>query len=158
MSNKKPIPPVVNRKQMREYEKILGKKYGSKEEMNAVINVINMMDGFSDMSKFKECLLEGDKVKLNVPMIKSHPDWIKHDSEYKKFVEDNDGVEFTVEYDENKKDKPSVVQLKEDTSRQKWLFWDGNLLVLHKGKFRELYTIIEDEEDEYGFKIKEPPT
>ena len=147
--SKKPIEQIQNRAQRRKAEKVLKTGKKSKEELNQMINVLNAMSAFdtSNLPKFKECLEEGDRVLLNVEKIRSHPDWNDYDPAYREFVESNEGVVFTVEYDENKRDKPNVVQLREDTSRQKWLFWDGSLLVEHKGKFRDLYTCtIEDGE------------
>lgn len=147
-SNNKPIQPIVNRKQKRIAEKAFKSKGKSKEELNAMIDVINKMNMLKDVEnlpKLKECLLEGDKIKLNVAKIKSHPSWEGYQKEYKDFVENSDDAIFTVEYDEKRKDKPNMVCLKEDTSRQKWLFWDGDLFVLDEkdGKFKELYMIEE---------------
>jgi hypothetical protein len=146
--NKKPIQQVTNRTQKRKAEKALGVtgKGKSKEEINQIINTLNTIGmGANNLPKIKECLLEGDKVMLDVQKIKSHPDWDNYNPDYKEFVETNEGIVFTVKYDENHRDKPNVVKFAEDTSKYQWLFYDGNLLVEHKGRFRELYTIMEDD-------------
>lgn len=94
-------------------------------------------------SKPKLYLLEGDKVKLNIKKMKSHPSYNKYNDKFKSFLEDNKDKIFTVEYDKTKKNKPNLVCLKEDDSKYKWLFWDGDLLVLDENdnKFKELYLI-----------------
>lgn len=143
-----PIPLIVNRKQERVAEKALNKKGKSKDELNSMIEILNIVNGSKNTEnhpKLKECLFEGDKVKLNVAKIKSHPSWEGYDKEYKAFVENHDGIVFTVEYDKNKTDRPNLICLKEDTSRQRWMFWDGDLYVLDErdGKFKEMYLIEE---------------
>jgi hypothetical protein len=143
--NKKPIQQVTNRAQKRKTEKALGITQKSKEEINQIINTLNVVGSLdmSDFPKFKEYLLEGDKVMLDVEKIKKHPDWDNYNPDYREFVESNEGAVFTVKYDENKQDKPNLVMLAEDASRYQWLFWDGNLLVEDSkdGKFKSLYKI-----------------
>ena len=113
---------------------------------NNIVSILDRLNAFSDLPKYKECLLEGDFVKLNTKKIKSHPDYAKMRPVYKEFIESNDGVVFTVEYDKNKQDKPNLVCLKEDMSDPKFLFWDGDLLILDQrdGKYKELYMITEE--------------
>ena len=91
-------------------------------------------------------MLEGDKVKLHVNKIRGRPDWETMQHEYKDFVENNADAVFTVEYDEEYQDKPNLVLLKEDISKQKWLFFDGDLLVLDEsdGEFKEMYRLQEN--------------
>jgi hypothetical protein len=148
--SKKPIEQIQNRAQRRKAEKVLKTGKKSKEEMNRIIDVMNAISGFdvSDLPKFKECLLEGDRVKLNYNRIKSHKSYDSYRPEYKAFVEAaGEDTIFTVEYDKGKTDKPSLVVLREDITDPKWLFCDVDLLVEHKGIFRELYSItIEDEQ------------
>lgn len=147
------IPKIRNRDDKRKLEKILRSQGKSKEEIDNIITLtkeLNKITDVNNLPKFKECLLEGDKVKLHIEKIKSHPDWEGYQQEYKDFVESNNDIIFTVEYDKKHKNKPNLVCLKEDTSRQKWLFWDGNLLVLDEkdNKFKELYMVVEEGENE----------
>jgi len=72
-------------------------------------------------------LKEGDRVKLNLKSIQEHPDWHTMNPKWKQFVEDNKDVVFTVEYDKDKKDNPSMVCLTEDTTDPKWLWYVGDL-------------------------------
>ncbi len=143
----KGIPLVQNRKQKRAMERRLGIK-GSKAQVNAIVKVLTKSKGLLDnIPKFKERLLEGDKVKLNVKRIKSHPDWERYQPAYKEFVEKNEGVVFTVEYDKEKERGGFLICLKEDTSKQKWLYSMVDLWVLDErdGKFKELHMITEDD-------------
>ena len=152
--NKKPIALIKNRKQKRDAEKILGVADKSIEELNQLIIVINAMNGFKTegfttegLPKFKDCLLEGDKVKIVVDRIKKHQSWSTYQQGYRDFVEANDGVVMTVEYDKDHMDRPNLVSLVEDTTEPKWLFWDGDLDVLDErdGKFKPLYMVSEEE-------------
>ena len=108
----------------------------------------NMAAGLDSGSlpKFKERLLEGDKVRLNVAKMKSRSEYNNLQRAYRDFVESNANITFTVEYDTHGKNKPNVVCLKEDKREVKWLFWDGDLLVLdgRDGKFKELHMIVDD--------------
>jgi hypothetical protein len=79
-------------------------------------------------------ILEGTKVKINVIKIERRPDYKKLSDKYKTFIKENRGKIFTVEYDEDKKDKPKLVCLKEDPTPIKWLFWVGDLIVVQEKK------------------------
>lgn len=70
-------------------------------------------------------LQDGDKVQLNLDVIKGHPDYQKRLPAYQKFCEENAGKTFTVAYD--KRLRQSLVSLVEDTTEPKWLFWIGDL-------------------------------
>ena len=147
--NKKPIPLITNRRQKRQAEKALKINGKTKEEINLMIDVINKANllNMDDMPKFKEYLLEGDKVKLNIEQIKSYSNWAAFNPQYREFVENNTDVIFTVEYDKTHEKTPFLVCLKEDTGEPKFLWWDGDLLVLDEkdGVFKKLYTVTEDE-------------
>ena len=90
-------------------------------------------------------MLEGDKVKINIKQIKSYANWASLNPQYKEFVENNIDVNFTVEYDKAEEKNPNLVCLKEDTREPKFLWWDGDLLVLDEkdGEFKKLYTVTE---------------
>ena len=147
--DKNNIPEIRNRKEARELAKILRKHGKNDAEIKEIINLtkqITMLKNPDKLPKFKNFLLEGDKVKLNVEKIRQHPAWNDMQPAYKEFIECNAGVVFTVEYDENHSTKPNIVALKETAEDEKWLFFDGDLLVLdeHDGQYKELHMIYED--------------
>ena len=109
-----------------------------------MIVFMNAMNGFETegLPKFKDCLLEGDKVKIVADRIKKHRAWSTYQQKYRDFVEAHDGVVMTVEYDKDHRDRPNLVSLAEDTTEPKWLFWDGDFDVLDDdGKFKPLYMV-----------------
>lgn len=81
---------------------------------------------------------EGEKVKLDVLQLTSYKEWKSegigpHRKKYQEWVLAHAGEVFTVEYDPEKvergaKDVKTLVQLKEDTTEPKWLFWAGDLI------------------------------
>lgn len=77
---------------------------------------------------------EGTKVKIDVEKLQKEKTYNKRNVKWKEFIENNKDTIFTVEYDENKKDNPKMVCLKEDTSPVKWLFFVGDLIVVKEVK------------------------
>ena len=77
---------------------------------------------------------EGTKVKIDVEKLQKEKTYNKRNVKWREFIENNKDTVFTVEYDENKKDNPKMVCLKEDTSPVKWLFFVGDLIVLKEVK------------------------
>lgn len=76
---------------------------------------------------------EGQKVMLDYERITSYQDWPRMRDEYKDFIISHKDDIFTVEFDEQKKlngdsNYDSMVQLKEDTTKPKFLFWAGDLI------------------------------
>ena len=69
---------------------------------------------------------EGDKVKLNIPLITGHPDYERLTERYRNFIENHKDDIFTVVFDKNRQVNPSLVCLKEDSDG--WLFWTGDLI------------------------------
>lgn len=67
-------------------------------------------------------LKDGDKVKLNIKSIKSHPDYFLLSDEYKNFIDNNKDTIFTVNSEKNR--LKSIVGLREEPY---WLFWVGDL-------------------------------
>lgn len=108
----------MNREQKRNLIRNLKNKNFSKEAANRLVQ----------MQETKKFLKEGQKVKLNLKSIKSHPDYNKLTEKYRNWIDENLDKEFTVEYDEKYKDNPTLVCLKEDTTYPKWLFWEGDLI------------------------------
>lgn len=74
-----------------------------------------------------EYLKEGEKVKIDYKKITESPNFKNSQKEYIEWIENNKENVFTVEYDENHKKNPVLIQLKEDTTVPKWLFWEGYL-------------------------------
>ena len=71
-------------------------------------------------------LYEGDRVRLNVKGIKSHPDYDKLNPRYKEFVESNQDTIFIVGCNSNTNRIKDTVNLVGDTDN--WLFWIGDLI------------------------------
>lgn len=79
-------------------------------------------------------IAEGTKVKLNIESIKAHSDYSKLPDTYKTWIEKNQDNVFTVEYDPKHEDNPQLLCLKENIEPVKWLFWEGDLIVLEEDK------------------------
>ena len=109
----------INREEKRDYTKKLRKQGRSDEEIKKFIEIKERIHS-------KGSLNEGDKVKLDIEKIKSHPDWGKMQKSYKQFVEGNNNVIFTVKYDD-KYPNHSIVCLNEDATDPQWLWWEGDL-------------------------------
>lgn len=76
---------------------------------------------------------EGEKVKLDYDRITAYPDWAELREDYKNWIATHKNEVFTVEFDPIKvREKASnvdkVVQLVEDTTSPKWLFFVGDLI------------------------------
>lgn len=65
-------------------------------------------------------IAEGDKVMLNIDAIKARKNYTLMTENYKKFVNDSDGVIFTAHLE-----REVLVSLVEEP---KWLFWCGDLI------------------------------
>ena len=89
-----------------------------------------------NMSKVKKALddwkpiAEGTKVKLNIKKIKSDVNYPRLTNTYKTWVNENKDKVFTVEYDAKHKENPHLLCFKENVEPIKWLFWEGDLIVL----------------------------
>lgn len=80
-------------------------------------------------------LKEGDKVKLDVDYIKNSPAYrVGGNEKRNKFVDDNEGVVFTVIYDKRFTNNPSIVCLEEDTTDPRWLWTTKELLLISEEK------------------------
>lgn len=76
---------------------------------------------------------EGEKVKLDYERMISYPDWKQLREDYRNWVTEHKDDVFTVEFDPVKKagkvgNVNKVVQLVEDTTSPKWLFFAGDLI------------------------------
>ena len=89
-----------------------------------------------NMSKVKKALddwkpiAEGTKVKLNIKRIKADVNYPRLTDVYKTWINENKDKIFTVEYDSKHKESPQQLCLKENIEPVKWLFWEGDLIVL----------------------------
>ena len=91
----------------------------------------SMRDYISGENDNANILAEGTKVRLNYYSIVNEPVYKSKRKAYKKFVNENKDKIFTVEYDENYKDKPILVSLKEDDGEVKWLWHcESDLIVV----------------------------
>ena len=118
----RPDIPEGHRLLTREEKFAFAKKYGMS------ITQANKLLRNATVANVYETFTEGSKVKLNYEKIISQ----KNDKteNYLMFVENNKDKIFTIEYDENHQDNPSVFCLKEDTTSPKWLFNINNLILV----------------------------
>jgi hypothetical protein len=73
---------------------------------------------------------EGTKVKINVDKIFKEKGFADRMPRFRKFVQEARDKIFTVEYDPEHRDRPTLVCLKEDPSEVKWLWYIGDLEVV----------------------------
>lgn len=73
---------------------------------------------------------EGAKVKINVDRIYTQKDFARLQPRYRKFVQEARDKVYTVEYDPERRDRPSLVCLVEDPSEVKWLWHVSDLEVV----------------------------
>jgi hypothetical protein len=114
----------MNREQKRNYTTQLKKKGLSNEEIRKMI-------AYKELLQISPYLDEFSKVKLNLDVIRNHPDYDKLSEKYKAWTEAHKDEIFTLVYDEKHREKPSIVCLKEDTTDPKWLFFTGDLIVVN---------------------------
>lgn len=119
---------TLNRAKRRELTKVLMKRGASKDAAEGFVERI------CSYSPNPRNAWEGEKVKLDVARIASYKEWNKgFASKYRDWIIANKDRVFTVEYDpvrvrNNSKDKEMIVQLAEDETAPKWLFWAGDLI------------------------------
>lgn len=122
----------MNRAQRREIQKVLrDKSRGDKKlSKNTAKSFTIRLD---NQTQNDTTAWEGEKVVLDLERIKSYPDWKEMRKDYREWVEAHEGEIFTVEFDPEKKKNSTLdvsywVQLVEDTTEPKWLFWAGDLI------------------------------
>ena len=132
----------MNRAARRAINKKLGKGKKLSPEVFALLAANggadgNLKDHLAAMAAEGEDMLlkEGEKVRLNIKEIKTHPDWHKKTEKYKDFVENNSNTIFTVKYDDAFQDPPTLVCLVED--EEKWLWYEGYLIRINDDKSLE---------------------
>jgi hypothetical protein len=111
-----------------------------RRKFNLTSNESKVFEELVNMAKVKKALddwkpiVEGTKVKLNIERIKSHPDYPRLTDTYKTWIDENQNRIFTVEYDSKYKNNPQLLCLKENVEPVKWLFWEGDLIILEENK------------------------
>lgn len=94
----------------------------ARQRINSMINRF--------LSKPRESIRRGTKVRLDYEKITSDPDYPRRVAPYRQFVEENRGAIFTVEYDDKYRHDPTLVCLKEDTREIKWLWHVSDLEIV----------------------------
>lgn len=138
-NNTENTPAKMNRATRRTYSKWL-KNVGYGE--SDIYNLFNMRNNainagkneiFNNGKQYDQTITAGDKVIINIDGIKGHPDFVRLTSDYRDWLEENQGEVFTVEYDKNHRTEPiEKVCLKEDTREIKWLWHVSNLIKIPK--------------------------
>lgn len=105
-----------------------------KRRLIAKPNLYERVKSFADLyalfhSKGIEipAIKDGDKIKLNLESIRSHPDYPSLSAKYTQFVENNADTVFTAKV-EHGGYIDGMISLQEDQTG--WLFWAGDLLKL----------------------------
>ncbi len=114
-------------KQMnREQRRVVQKKTG------ASANMIKAAEKLTSQGTPLETptIPEGTKVKINVDKIFSETGFADRMPRFRQFVQESRDKIFTVEYDPEHRDRPTLVCLKEDPSEVKWLWYIGDLEVV----------------------------
>ena len=117
----------MNREQKRQFKKHLSKISTKKE--------IKQRPTFVDRTDLS--IPEGSKVQLNIERITTRKDYSRMRDSYKEFVEKHKDTIFTVEYDPKHTYEPLWVCLAEDPTPIKWLFYIGDLFVVHENRNKE---------------------
>lgn len=141
------FPKIRNREEKRAFEKVLRK--GGKRTDKEVKDIIAMAKALTiafdnerlPRSRF---LKEGDQVKFNIDKMRGYPDWKKRQEAYREYIESNVDKVFTVRYNDEYRERPTIVELvNPDTNDvdNSWLFSDQDVLVLDNGEFKELYLL-----------------
>ena len=105
----------------------------SMKESAVLTDLINMAKIKKALDDWKP-IPEGTKVKLNMERIKADVNYPRLTDTYKTWVNENQDKIFTVEYDPKHKENPQLLCLKENIEPVKWLFWEGDLIVLEEDK------------------------
>ena len=70
---------------------------------------------------------EGDKVKLDIKSIMSHPNYDRLTDKYRSYVLTNANKIFTVTYEKRMGENPDLVTFKEDNT---WIWREEDLIVI----------------------------
>ena len=108
----------MNRNQRRNMVKTAIKNGVKKEHAKAYAE-ISKGTGFHTPAKHFQI---GDKVKLDIDVIKARKNYNVMNPKYKEFVESSKGMVLTVQ-----KENSNLICLEEEP---KWLFWSGDLITV----------------------------
>lgn len=109
----------MNREQKRRFIKNAAKNGMTKERAKAYAEISSGTGEHTEAQQFEE----GDKLMLNVPVIKARKNYPIMNASYKEFVESSEGTIFTAH-----KENDNLISLVEEP---KWLFWSGDLIKVH---------------------------
>lgn len=113
----------MNREEKRRTTKKLKDKGYSKNDIAAML-------AYKEIIKNSIVILEGQRVKLNIELIKSDVNYPRKTDKYKDWIDKHKDDIFTAEYDLRHLDKPNLVCLAEDTTNPRWLIFTGDLTVI----------------------------
>lgn len=111
----------MNREGRRTFTKKAVKSGFSKGEAAAMTAIVN--EGVGTVSKQQD-IREGEKVKLNVDLIKARKQYSRMATKYKEFVEQNRDAVLTAHVE-----KENLISMVEEP---RWLFWSGDLIKLEE--------------------------
>lgn len=107
----------------REQRRIAQKKTGlSADKIKSVEEFVEAVKAGHGTPLAPETIPEGSKVKINVDRIFKQKDFASLQPRYRKFVQESRDKVFTVIYDPERTDRPSLVCLVEDPSEIKFLW------------------------------------
>lgn len=126
----------MNRVQKRQFTKNMRNKGKTEQEIDDMIELMGAINKVSNETTV-DSIPEGTKVKLNIEKIKSNVDYKAKVEKYKQFVDDNSDNILTVEsgLSSNNEKLKYLFCFKEDTSDQKWLFHDSEVIMIDKGEY-----------------------
>lgn len=107
----------INRAGKRAFTKTARKAGISKGDAEKYVFIVN--EGSGTPSPPQE-IAEGDKVRLNIELVKTRKNYSRMAEGYKKFVEQNDGTVFTAHVE-----RENMISMAEEP---RWLFWSGDLI------------------------------
>ena len=114
----------MNREQKRSLEKRLRKKGIKKERAQELVKKMNDADlirqNGSGVPNPPRTFAEGDKVKMNLELIKSRVNYEKMSDDYKRFVEEHADEVFTAHVE-----RTNLISFMEEP---RWLFGSGDLV------------------------------
>lgn len=105
----------MNREQKRALEK-KARKNGMNKELAKTFAEIASGTGNNSP---RQDISEGDKIQLNIELIKSRKNYDRMNPKYKEFVESSEGQIFTAHVE-----RAHMISLAEEPA---WLFWSGDL-------------------------------
>lgn len=113
----------MNREQRRKLQKDFVKKGFDKDQAKKMVYLQDIREGNKEGSR----LTDGTAVKIDVSRCLAVKGDKEKNPKYVEFVKANAGRVFHVQHQADKPDS-SIVELLEDLTEPKWLFWEGDLI------------------------------